>query len=340
MLRRVSIAPEGFDPGTYYDGIRNNLTRLEQEVHFSLEQAINARHIKTHSISGRVKDRRSYLEKIERKAYEDPLSQVEDLVGIRAVCLFSSDLPPLDDVVKQTFDVLSEEDKVEQGSVDTFGYMSVHYVARIHPSNTGARYDGLKDLKFEVQCRTILMDAWANVSHYLAYKGASSVPKDLQRDFYALAGLFYVADKHFELFFGESTRATMETVGAVASGEQAAVLTLDRDTVAGVLAAQYPGREQPDSETASELTEELAAAGYRSVAELGRDLRAFHVAALAYEVDHPPLGPYGKKYVAVGIARQAIAIANKTFRALKYGVGPGYKFQEYEHLAVEPGAPA
>ena len=58
---------------------------------------------------------------------------------------------------------------------------------------------GLHGIKFEIQCRTILQNAWASVSHRLAYKGEASIPEALRKDFHALAGLFYVADKHFEL---------------------------------------------------------------------------------------------------------------------------------------------
>ncbi len=54
----------------------------------------------------------------------------------------------------------------------------------------GPRYDTIVGMPFEIQVRTILMDAWANVSHYLAYKSDIDVPINLQRDFYALGGLF------------------------------------------------------------------------------------------------------------------------------------------------------
>jgi putative GTP pyrophosphokinase len=65
--------------------------------------------------------------------------------------------------------------------------------------HSGPRYDPLKHLRFEVQVRTIVMDAGAAVSHHLDYKGGTSVPSELRKDFYALSGLFYVADQHFEV---------------------------------------------------------------------------------------------------------------------------------------------
>jgi ppGpp synthetase/RelA/SpoT-type nucleotidyltranferase len=70
------------------------------------------------------------------------------------------------------------------------------------PDNyTGPRYEDLKGLKAEIQIRTIAMDAWSNVSHYLEYKTPEAAPSSLRKDFYALSALFYLADTHFELFF-------------------------------------------------------------------------------------------------------------------------------------------
>jgi ppGpp synthetase/RelA/SpoT-type nucleotidyltranferase len=81
-------------------------------------------------------------------------------------------------------------------------YQSVHFVGRIHPSRSGPRYDSIKGQRFEIQVRTILMDAWANVSNYLDYKSDRSIPSELRRDFFALSGLFYVAEQHLEPFQG------------------------------------------------------------------------------------------------------------------------------------------
>ena len=190
--------------------------RLKEEVLFMLERELSSREIKTHTLSGRVKNSQSLLEKVERKRYDRPLEQAEDLVGCRVVCLFLSDLPRLREVVVDLFNVVDESDKIADGAVEAFGYMSVHFICTLKAEYSGPRYEGLGDFKFEIQCRTILMDAWANVSHYLSYKAEASIPEDLRKDFHALSGLFYVADRHFELFYGESIASRREADVAIA----------------------------------------------------------------------------------------------------------------------------
>src|SRR5947208_10717429 len=90
----------------------------------------------------------------------------------------------------------------------------------------GPRYDAISGMPFEVQVRTILMDAWANVSHYLDYKGEADVPKPLRRDFYALSGLFYVADSHFEMFF-KSSKDSRKQMAKLASESQSELTEQD-----------------------------------------------------------------------------------------------------------------
>ena len=86
-------------------------------------------------------------------------------------------------MVESLFDVLAAEDKVEGvGDPSTFGYMSQHFEATNPDEHTGPRYDRLRGIRFEVQVRTLLMDAWANVSHYLAYKGDASIPPELRTE--------------------------------------------------------------------------------------------------------------------------------------------------------------
>lgn len=326
----MSFVPEP-TPAEYFDSMANDHRRLCEEVEFTLRAALKREGIKTHSVIARVKDRVSYLEKITRKGYENPLEEVEDIVGIRVVCLFMADLPKVNALVQEVFTVLKEEDKVEGGASDSFGYMSIHYVCNLHGDNSGPRYAGLEKLKFEVQCRTILMDAWANVSHYLAYKGEASIPEHLRRDFHALAGLFYVADKHFELFFRDSEGSKAAAVDAVvhADKENRQPLPIDRDTMLALLSVNYPDREAPELESASEFAQEVTTAGYTSVDEVKDDLDAAAVAALAYERDRPPRGG---RFAPVGLARQALSIANHKYAAVKYGLNKQDDFEAYRSL--------
>jgi hypothetical protein len=231
-------------------------------------------------------------------------------------------------MIRTEFDVLDEDDKVEGHDLSQFGYMSVHFVARLRRKYVGPRYDSIQGVAFEIQVRTILMDAWANVSHYLDYKGDTSVPSDLRKDFYALSGLFYVADKHFELFALEtanSRQVARESIDADAELD----IELNLDTFLAYLATKFPDRQHATPADVSELVEEIAPYGYSTLRDVDRDIDRGLRATLAYENDDPPsLAPEDEgfnpdlehkdqptRYVDVGMVRASLSMANPAYRA-------------------------
>jgi putative GTP pyrophosphokinase len=306
-----------------YDALLPRLARLQDEALFSLSGALEGR-VRLHSVTGRIKDFESFRRKVEEKGYEDPFAEVTDLVGVRIVCLYLSDLPLLAQAVEDTLAVHKSEDKVEPEDSAAFGYMSTHFDCTIRAEHSGPRYDTIKDLLFEVQCRTILMDAWASVSHHLGYKGEASIPEPLRRDFHALSGLFYVADKHFELFFNATTKSLVEAEETVATNDLSTV-ALNRETAAAYFLQRFPNRKHSDPDGVSELVEELVPFGYKTVADLAHDIDRAERAAEMYESEYPPSADEGEdpedhdaRFADVGIVRTAVAIANERYATIKY----------------------
>jgi putative GTP pyrophosphokinase len=292
--------------------------RLAAEVEFALEATANREGIKTHSVTSRVKELQSLIEKCRDKEIDDPFTEVDDLVGIRVVVLFLSDLPLLDEVIRNTFDVHKSDDKVLGSDPASFGYMSVHYIATLRDEHAGPRYDDLKSLRFEIQARTIGMDAWANVSHYLDYKGESSVPDELKKDFFALSGLFYVADQHFEIFASRA-RESRERAGEELQSDSASTLEINLDTMEAFLARRYSDRVHSDRGSVSELVEEVVQAGYKTLGALERALDDIEPRFLSAEAAHPPGAvdeepdPDGppRRFTDVGIVRGSLRILGK-----------------------------
>jgi putative GTP pyrophosphokinase len=177
---------------------------LETEGKFILERSLRDNRIPIHSLTSRVKGADSFVEKAQKLSFKDPLREMQDIVGLRVVCLFLSDLARVTKAIRDSFDVVREDDKIEGTEVTSFGYMSVHFIVRMKGSYAGPRYDQIKTSLLEIQVRTILMDAWASVSRHLSYKNELNVPRELLKDFNALSGLFYVADSHFEMFYKAS----------------------------------------------------------------------------------------------------------------------------------------
>lgn len=295
-----------------YDANEGNYDRLLTEVKYSLEARFASQKMKIHSVTGRVKDVDSFLEKIERKRYVDPHRQAQDLVGVRVVALFRSDLRPIEEAIEALFEIVGKDDHVDGGPAEEFGYMSVHYVCRLGSGHAGPRYSGLHDFVFEIQVRTVVMDAWANISHHLGYKGESTIPSELRRDFYALSGLFYVADQHFELFFSRSEENEEIAEEAIESDE-AAHLDIDLESMAALLRAVYPDRERGKRIVVSEFVNEVQAAGYQSIGQLERDLRGGKERGEEAERRNPP-AVRSRKFMDVGLARRTLNVTNAEFK--------------------------
>lgn len=292
-------------------------SRLAEEATFALEGELASRGIKFQAVSSRVKGSGSLREKAERLELTDPIRQVKDIVGVRVVVLFLSDLPRVEEALSDLFEVVEQDNKLLAQDPSSFGYLSVHYIAKLREEHRGPRYDHLQGVVFEVQVRTIVMDAWASVSHYLDYKGETSIPSSLRRDFYALSGLFYVADKHFEMFFGrsEASRQQAEKDLRVAHSDPEANL----DTVAALLEEVFPDREEPRRDVISEFVEEVAGFGYDRIRKLETQLRRGEKGVAPYEHERPPFGEPGRRYSRVGAARHALAVADHAYGTHLYG---------------------
>jgi ppGpp synthetase/RelA/SpoT-type nucleotidyltranferase len=291
-----------------YEAKRSLYERLRAEALFTIEETLAPLGVKLHSVTSRLKTAESFAKKIERGRYQSPFEDIHDIVGVRIVCLFLSDIARIRDAIAGAFDVSVEDDKIEGADVASFGYMSLHLVVTFKKSYSGPRYDSLRELAIEVQVRTLAMDAWANVSHHLSYKADVDVPQELKRDFHALSGLFYVADKHFELFYRASIASRRSAYALVESrlGTKSRE-PLNVDTLSAYLRKAYPERDTTDSQGISELLHELLGNGVVTLADLDQLLARTADALTTYERQSSDKGSYLSD---VGAVRTALYISD------------------------------
>ena len=106
--------------------------------------------------------------------------KVKDLLGLRVVVPFQEDVEKVREVIESHFEVLEIERKAENLSFREFAYDSVHVIIGISNSKLLEFPPGcLKAC--EVQVRTILQDAWAEVEHELIYKSNVDFPDESVR---------------------------------------------------------------------------------------------------------------------------------------------------------------
>jgi ppGpp synthetase/RelA/SpoT-type nucleotidyltranferase len=134
------------------------------------------------TFKSRVKGFNSYYRKMLRnmadaEPVETDFPLVTDLIGIRIICAFLQDLAVVEQLLQNNFTVYEVERKGADRTFREFGYESTHVLLAI-PADLKADLQLPKDLIFEIQVRTILQDAWAEVEHELVYKSEFS-PFDL-----------------------------------------------------------------------------------------------------------------------------------------------------------------
>lgn len=155
--------------------------------------------INVNSISTRVKDKKSLEKKLLIKNKYTNIHEITDIVGLRIVTYFEDEVDVIADIISKEFeiDIPNSVDKriIEY---DKFGYSSLHYVASLNSSrNNLSEYKACKNLKFEIQIRSILQHAWAEVEHDIGYKSKGQVPDILKRNFSRVAALLETADLEF-----------------------------------------------------------------------------------------------------------------------------------------------
>ncbi len=107
----------------------------------------------------------------------EDLPVLSDIIGIRIICPFLQDLKEVERILHDTFMVYEVERKGADRTFREFGYESTHILLAI-PSEIREGLTLPAGLIFEIQVRTILQDAWAEVEHELVYKSEFS-PFDL-----------------------------------------------------------------------------------------------------------------------------------------------------------------
>ncbi|MBR5096438.1 MAG: (p)ppGpp synthetase, partial [Treponema sp.] len=135
-------------------------------------------------LKSRIKSFKSYYAKVVRQRADsiyrtDKLVCLTDMIGIRVVCAFLEDIPHVVKQISEKYSVREVERKGETMSFKEFGYESVHILINIPKEclDLSVLNPALvkdlpipEDLCCEVQVRTILQDAWAEVEHELIYK--------------------------------------------------------------------------------------------------------------------------------------------------------------------------
>ncbi|HCQ9811427.1 RelA/SpoT domain-containing protein [Acinetobacter baumannii] len=151
----------------------------------------------------RIKDQKSLIDKAfyRNKPYVNPYDEIEDKVGTRFVVLLTEDITEICEIIKSndTWTTFTARDFEEEKSVDPllFAYQSMHFILRPRQE---VNLDGLiipTHIPCEVQIRTLLQHAHAELTHDAVYKTKNKIKPTVLRTVAKCMALIETTDKFF-----------------------------------------------------------------------------------------------------------------------------------------------
>ncbi len=193
---------------------QDNLPRfreVEAQVRDSIKRTLADAGLLVAAIESRVKAYDSLAGKLELKGHKySSLADITDILGLRIITFYIDDVDKVASAVERLFNIDWENsvDKRKIHDTDSFGYLSLHYICSVPDF----------PYRFEIQMRTLLQHAWANMDHDTGYKSGVEIPKRYMRNMSRLAGMLELVDDEFSKIRIELTDYRRRVQALVRSG--------------------------------------------------------------------------------------------------------------------------
>lgn len=282
---------------------------LVQEVRFALEKAVANHNVRVAAVLGRAKSLESLSAKLQRKQYEG-LEDIPDLAGVRVVTLFEPETRKVIQIIRQQFVVMEEHGPEDVLGVDRMGYGAHHLVVMLgSQAYSGPRYDGVRNLRCEIQVRTAIQDAWALVSHNLAYKQEKTIPPAILRRLNKVSALLEIAQDVFESVRESREQYVQQVEAQQQDPELFLSLPLDSDTLMAYTRKIFP--VLPISENIQALLmRDLDLEKYCTLSDIDKVVQKALPDLRAYAAQEPELFRFGTDYIT-----KAFGLRDRVFRA-------------------------
>jgi ppGpp synthetase/RelA/SpoT-type nucleotidyltranferase len=193
-----------------YDRDEELYERFCARIEGLLLELLEASKIKFSAVTSRLKKRDEFSKKIRDPKYKSA-RDVTDIAGARVITYFEDDIDRVFFLIRDNFeiDIQNSIDKRQAPRPDQFGYQSFHLVTLLSsPRVALPEYQVFQGLKTEIQIRSVLQHAWAEIEHGLGYKRQAGVPASVRRRFSRIAGLLELADGEFVAVRNDATTTT------------------------------------------------------------------------------------------------------------------------------------
>jgi hypothetical protein len=216
------------------------------------------------------------------------MRDLHDFLGLRIITYYPDEVDEVALIVRNEFDIVPSLTRDHRHLMDPtrFGYASLHYVAQLSAERADlAEYRRYAEYRFELQIRSILQHAWAEIEHDLGYKTAEAIPRDFRRRFSSLASHLESADTEFVRIREELAAYNSQLVLNVLAGgtgieiDQDSLLVFIRHSALVANLDQYIANalggplNRIDQRTTGLYVRELGAVGLRVIADLDSELQ-------------------------------------------------------------------
>ncbi|MCI8567806.1 MAG: GTP pyrophosphokinase family protein [Bacilli bacterium] len=158
---------------------------LETEIAILIDEFVHKHEYNpVEHVKSRIKSQKSIVNKLVNKGYVPTINNMKnniyDIVGIRIVCSFLTDVYDIVSMISKSSNIIIKERRDYISNPKKTGYSSYHLIVLVPIYlSTGKEY-----IPAEIQIRTIAMDFWASLDHKISYKFDNSIPKEVQEEMY------------------------------------------------------------------------------------------------------------------------------------------------------------
>ena len=150
------------------------------------------------NIQSRIKHPYSIMDKMEKNEYPKSLESIEenldDIAGVRVICSFPTDVYTLAEAFLKQDDITLLRKKDYIANPKSNGYRSLHLIVSIPIFLS----EGKRQMKVEVQLRSIAMDFWASLEHQMKYKKDNYFTKEMEEELYRCAKISAALDERMD----------------------------------------------------------------------------------------------------------------------------------------------
>ena len=183
---------------TWYKSEEPIYEKLAFEVRRILKGLLENKMINIADIQARKKDPEKFEMKLRDGVHYNP-KLMQDLAGVRVICFVKSDIKKVQEIIEESFDIIDKKEN-DETKTNFAGYSDVKYVCKLTKARIASspELQPVENRRFEIQVRTILQHAWAEIEHDDVYKNAEQISNLLKRRFFLVSNVLETADNELD----------------------------------------------------------------------------------------------------------------------------------------------